>query len=138
MRRLRLRKNVKVEVIERHHDTERGKGFALQAGITYLSTNPPEVVVVLDADCQFEIGSVEALAKMTAASQRPCQCRNLIRFPDNFWQRIDDLCVCVFSQELGSPTRTCLSGMPVLLTGTGMAFPWQQIAKRPIGIRRNS
>jgi cellulose synthase/poly-beta-1,6-N-acetylglucosamine synthase-like glycosyltransferase len=42
------------EVIERQDQENRGKGFALDFGIKFLARNPPEVVVVVDADCTVE------------------------------------------------------------------------------------
>ena len=38
------------EVSERHHASDKGKGFALAHGIAKLAAQPPDVVVVLDAD----------------------------------------------------------------------------------------
>ncbi len=41
------------EVIERHDETNIGKGHALDFGIRHLSAAPPEVVIVVDADCRL-------------------------------------------------------------------------------------
>jgi hypothetical protein len=40
-----------VEVLERHDTQNRGKGFALAAGVAHLAADPPDVVIVFDADC---------------------------------------------------------------------------------------
>src|SRR5262245_17055169 len=37
------------EVIDRHDLQRRGKGFALDHGIKHLSSNPPEILIVIDA-----------------------------------------------------------------------------------------
>ena len=38
-------------MIKRHDLDKRGKGFALDFGVRYLAKSPPDVVVVIDADC---------------------------------------------------------------------------------------
>ena len=40
------------EVLERHEPTKVGKGYALDFGIRHLSLDPPEIVIVIDADCK--------------------------------------------------------------------------------------
>ncbi|NJP18402.1 MAG: glycosyltransferase, partial [Hydrococcus sp. CRU_1_1] len=40
-----------VTVIERENSQHRGKGYALDYGLQFLETNPPEIVVTVDADC---------------------------------------------------------------------------------------
>ncbi|MEO6118556.1 MAG: glycosyltransferase family 2 protein, partial [Methylotenera sp.] len=49
------------EVIERHDTTKRGKGFALDFGIHYLSQNPLDVVIIIDADCILEANALKPL-----------------------------------------------------------------------------
>jgi cellulose synthase/poly-beta-1,6-N-acetylglucosamine synthase-like glycosyltransferase len=39
------------ETIERHDPARRGKGYALDFGVRYLTLAPPEVVIIVDADC---------------------------------------------------------------------------------------
>lgn len=118
------------EVVERHHATERGKGFALAFGRDHLATSavPPDVVVVLDADCRLAPGSVEALAAACACG-RPVQAVNLIA-PDlgagpmtqisGFAMVVKNLYRSRGMQRLGGAA---------LLTGTGMAFPWPLFAR---------
>ena len=52
-------------VLEREDSVNRGKGYALDFGIQYLASHPsevpPEVVVVVDADCWVESGSLDKL-----------------------------------------------------------------------------
>jgi len=40
------------QVIERSDTTRRGKGYALDFGVRHLGTDAPDVVVIVDADCQ--------------------------------------------------------------------------------------
>src|SRR5215831_6708425 len=42
-----------VEVIVRADPARRGKGYALEFGVRHLSLNPPDVVVIMDADCRL-------------------------------------------------------------------------------------
>src|SRR5215213_9956494 len=39
------------EVLERHDLTRHGKGYALDWGIQHLRGDPPDVLVIIDADC---------------------------------------------------------------------------------------
>src|SRR5205085_486900 len=67
------------EVAERHDDNRRGKGFALDFGIKHLAADPPEVVIVIDADTEVGVGSIDILA--AAAATRPAQAMNLLDPP---------------------------------------------------------
>ena len=42
------------EVVERHDPDKRGKGYALDFGIRHLALDPPEVVIIIDADCRLK------------------------------------------------------------------------------------
>src|SRR5258706_13105409 len=39
------------EVVERNDPTKWGKGYALDWGVRHLSSNPPEIIMIVDADC---------------------------------------------------------------------------------------
>ena len=41
-------------VVERNDTERRGKAYALDFGVRYLETEPPDVVAVIDADCSVE------------------------------------------------------------------------------------
>ena len=118
-----------VEVIERHDPDRRGKGYALAFGRDYLAANdPPEVVLVLDADCRLLPGSVEALAETAQRERRPAQAINLIS-PDltaSPMVQISGFAMLVknFFRSRGMQRL----GGAALLTGTGMAFPWSLYA----------
>src|SRR5262249_54386900 len=51
-----------VNVIENRDPEPRGKGHALQLGVSSLEREPPDVVVVIDADCVVAPGSVGRIA----------------------------------------------------------------------------
>jgi cellulose synthase/poly-beta-1,6-N-acetylglucosamine synthase-like glycosyltransferase len=115
------------EAIERHDPVARGKGHALAFGRDHLALRPkpPEVVIVLDADCRLAPGSIEALgAAIARAPGGPAQAVNLIAA---------DLTASPMTQIAGFAmvvkNRFRSRGMQrmggaALLTGTGMAFPW--------------
>ena len=120
------------EVVERFNSTQRGKGFALEAGVRYLSTNPPDVVVVLDADCELDTGSIDALARAVTTSGRPCQARNLLRLPKNAGPEASVSTFAFLVKNWVRPRALQRIGLPVLLNGTGMAFPWNIIEGAPL------
>ena len=111
-------------VIVRDDPTRRGKGFALAAAREFLRGDPPDVVVVLDADCRIDGPSLRALSTAAAGSQRACQAVNLLA-PDlgapavvqisNFAFMIKNLVRQRGLQRLAGRAH---------LTGTGMALPW--------------
>jgi len=59
------------EVIEARDVSRGGKPDALKAGLRWLDANPPEVVVVIDADCTVSKGAVRTLATQVHMRQRP-------------------------------------------------------------------
>jgi len=67
------------EVIERHDVEQRGKGHALASAADHLAADPPDVFMVLDADCVIDRASLRALIDEAARSGRPCQSINLLR-----------------------------------------------------------
>lgn len=112
------------EVSERHHAQEKGKGFALAHGITQLTDSPPEVVVVLDADCAVDGDAIETLVVQAHARQRPIQARYDMLAPHGagLKQRM-----AAFAWDFRGRFRAegfRRAGLPCQLMGSGMAFPW--------------
>lgn len=120
-------------VLERVDETRRGKGYALDYGLRLLASAPPAAVVVVDADCRFRMGSLRRLATEAIAQQRPVQAVYLIERPANPSLKES---VSLFSfkvKNLVRPLGMARLGLPCLLTGTGMAFPWKILAKTDLG-----
>ena len=69
------------EVIERFDPERRGKGYALDFGVRHLRSNPPDVVIVIDADCQVGEGAIDRLARICAEADRPVQALYLMHAP---------------------------------------------------------
>ena len=61
------------EVLERSDRERRGKGYALDFGVRHIERNPPEVVLIIDADCTVESGAIERVVRLCLATGRPVQ-----------------------------------------------------------------
>lgn len=122
-----------VEVVERFNTEKRGKGFALEAGVLYLERSPPDVVIILDADCEFDLGSVLSLVSTVQTTSRPCQARNLVRLPQNPGPEASVSTFAFLVKNWVRPRALQLLKLPIALNGTGMAFPWDLIREAPLG-----
>jgi glycosyltransferase involved in cell wall biosynthesis len=119
-------------VIERNSQAERGKGYALAFGRDHLRLDPPDVVMVLDADCLPQGDCVRILASAAMQSGRPVQASNLI-VPDlgaSAMVQISSFAFLVknFVRQRGLARL----GPGAVLTGTGMAFPWAIFETAPL------
>jgi len=120
--------NSNAHVIERVDERYTGKGYALDAGIREFEKDPPEVIIVIDADCEMTEGTIDNLAKKALYLQRPTQAVYLIRSrgkPSSNYEIFGQFAWIVknWVRPLG---LNCL-GLPCMLTGSGMAFPWPVI-----------
>ena len=116
------------DVIERFDPDRRGKGFALSFGREHLALDPPQVVVVLDADCAFVPGTLAALAAV-AAEGSPAQAVNLL-FPDRTAPPLVQISnFAMLVKNLVRARATTRLGGAALLTGTGMAFDWKTFSE---------
>jgi cellulose synthase/poly-beta-1,6-N-acetylglucosamine synthase-like glycosyltransferase len=146
----------RAEVLERHDAARLGKGYALAAGVDALRAGPPDVVVIVDADCRPGPGAIDQLARTAAITNRPVQAAYALDPPTAAGSR---------QQAAGSNTRDSSSlpaahcllpgtarlsawafrvknvvrprglrrlGLPCLLTGSGMAFPWRLLRDAPL------
>jgi cellulose synthase/poly-beta-1,6-N-acetylglucosamine synthase-like glycosyltransferase len=115
------------EVIERSDPVRRGKGYALDFGVQYLKSDPPELLVILDADCQLADGALEQLATASVRSGRPAQALYLMHAAANAgrMQKIAAFAWVVKNQVRAAGLHEL--GLPCQLMGTGMAFPWPAI-----------
>lgn len=118
-----------VTVLERYDATHRGKGYALDFGLKFLAKNPPDVVVMIDADCTITPNTISTLAQKAIAHQQPIQALYLMETPS---QPLPKDCISALAflvRNQVRPQGLAQLGFPCLLTGTGMAFPWSVIAK---------
>jgi glycosyltransferase involved in cell wall biosynthesis len=118
------------EVIARSDTSRRGKGYALDFGVRHLAEDPPDVVVVIDADCRTSSGCIARIASLSAASGRPVQARYVINPPEG--ARSLYLSMASFAWRVKNLVRPlgCLRlGLGCQLMGTGMAVPWSLIGR---------
>jgi cellulose synthase/poly-beta-1,6-N-acetylglucosamine synthase-like glycosyltransferase len=115
------------EVIERQDPTRIGKGYALDFGISHLSSDPPDVVIIIDADCRLGPEAISHLASACAATRRPAQALYLMTTPEE--SQINHQ-VAEFAWRVKNwlrPLGLSALGMPCQLMGTGMAIPWDVV-----------
>jgi cellulose synthase/poly-beta-1,6-N-acetylglucosamine synthase-like glycosyltransferase len=115
------------EVIERHDPDRRGKGFALDFGIHFLAQNPPEVAVIIDADCIVEHNALSKLVAYAAHRNRPVQCLYLMFSPNEKGLKGQIAEFAWVVKNLVRPLGYARLGLPCQLMGSGMAFPWSAI-----------
>jgi cellulose synthase/poly-beta-1,6-N-acetylglucosamine synthase-like glycosyltransferase len=118
------------EVVERTDAERRGKGHALSFGAKVLAENPPDAVVVMDADCRVEQGTLRQLAARALDAGRPVQAVYLMHAPAR--GGLSGVSAFAFLvRNLVRPAGLDRLGMPCQLTGTGMAFPWPVFRDAP-------
>ena len=122
------------EVTERQDATHRGKGHALAHGRAMLAADPPEVVIVLDADCVPEPGAMARLAHNAAVTGRPVQASYLIEPCPTASPMIQISGFAFLVKNLVRQAGLARMGAPVVLTGSGMAFPWADFVAAPLAI----
>ena len=118
------------EVAVRNDPERRGKGYALAFGVRHLVDAPPDVVVVLDADCRLDPGSLETVAARAHATGRPVQAAYEMLLPHGAVS--PGLAIAGFAFKVKNgvrPSGLARLGLPCQLMGTGMALPWAAIEK---------
>jgi len=122
-----------VDVISRQDEHRRGKGYALEFGVEHISHNPPEVVVVIDADCIISAGTLSMLAREARRLNRPVQGLYLMSSPPGSGvnMRIAEFAFTLKNQI--RPMGLLAMGLPCQLMGSGMAFPYPLIRTASLG-----
>jgi cellulose synthase/poly-beta-1,6-N-acetylglucosamine synthase-like glycosyltransferase len=111
-------------VVERFSTDHRGKGYALDYGLSQLQHNPPDVVILMDADCDSDPNTIALLANHALASQRPVQANYLIEQPPTTSLKGVISAFAIKVKNFVRPLGLEQLGLPCLLTGTGIALPW--------------
>ncbi|MBE9170850.1 glycosyltransferase family 2 protein [Pleurocapsales cyanobacterium LEGE 06147] len=114
-------------VIERQNSQQQGKGYALDYGLQFLEADPPEVVCLVDADCTVKENTIAKIAQLAKTANKPVQATYLIE--PSAYQGTKDIIstLAIRIKNLVRPYGLARLGLPCLLTGSGMAFPWQLI-----------
>lgn len=119
-------------VLERHDLHRRGKGYALDYGLRFMEVDPPDVVVMMDADCIVHPGAIERIACVASTLRRPVQANYRMAPPANPEPKDLISALAVIVNNLVRPTGLVRLGWPCPLQGTGMAFPWAIIREVPL------
>jgi cellulose synthase/poly-beta-1,6-N-acetylglucosamine synthase-like glycosyltransferase len=115
------------EVIERNDRARIGKGYALDRGIAHLTGYPPDIVVMIDADCRLADGVLTRLASVCSVTCRPVQALYVMTAPE---ESAINFRVAEFAWRVRNwvrPLGLSALDLPCQLMGTGMAFPWNVI-----------
>lgn len=117
-------RKVGATVVERQDADRRGKGYALAFGVDALREDPPEVVVVVDADCTVSDGAIAQVAARSQETACPVQMLYLMQAPPGAGLRIRILGFAWLVKNQVRPTGAYRLGGACHLMGTGMAIPW--------------
>ncbi len=112
-------------VIERENATLRGKGYALDFGVRHLGADAPEIVIVVDADCELGAGSIDRLARLCRETARPVQALYLMHAGPGAGLKMKIAEFAYAVKNRVRPLGLRRLGLPCQLMGTGMAFPWE-------------
>jgi cellulose synthase/poly-beta-1,6-N-acetylglucosamine synthase-like glycosyltransferase len=120
-----------VEVLDCEDSGRSGKPAALCAGLAALDGDPPEVVVILDADCSVGPEALPRLARCAAGTRQPCMgAYELYAPPDGGWFALVSSEACWIKNVL-RPRGLHRLGLPCLINGSGVAAPFRLL--RDIG-----
>jgi cellulose synthase/poly-beta-1,6-N-acetylglucosamine synthase-like glycosyltransferase len=117
-------------VLERQDPNRRGKGYAMDFGLRTLEAQraqTPDVVIFLDADCEISQASLDLLVSQAMATGRPIQAVYLMGSPPKPHPKHLVSAFAFKVKNLVRPLGLSRFGLPSMLMGTGMAFPWQAI-----------
>ena len=119
-----IARSLGVRTVERNDPERRGKGFALDFGRQELAKSPPDVVIVIDADCTTDAASIAALAGLCMTSGRPGQAINLQTASLDGPPTVQLSTFAFFVKNVIRQRALQRLAGQVHLLGTGMAFPW--------------
>jgi cellulose synthase/poly-beta-1,6-N-acetylglucosamine synthase-like glycosyltransferase len=117
--------------IERRDPSRVGKGHAISFALQHLDADPPEVVILVDADCRVSRGGLSILARRAARLGRPVQAEYLIAAPRDASPLVVVGALAILVRNRVRPRGLRWLGLPCHLTGSGMAFPWLVLRHAP-------
>jgi cellulose synthase/poly-beta-1,6-N-acetylglucosamine synthase-like glycosyltransferase len=117
--------NMSVEVIERNDHARRGKGYALDFARQHLRADPPDIVIIIDADCAARPGSIERLIQRCTETGRPCQAAYIQTPTPDSTPALQLSTFAFFIKNVVRQRALQRIAGRVHLLGTGMAFPWR-------------
>lgn len=119
-----ISRSMGAEVLERSSTEHRGKGYALDFGLKYLEQEPPDLVAIVDADCELEAKALTHLKQQVLETGLPAQAVYLFEQPaiSSTKDKISSFALKV--KNLIRPLGLHQLGLSYSLVGTGMGFPW--------------
>lgn len=120
------------QVTERHDTLRRGKGYALAHGVDCLRADPPEVLMVVDADCLLSANALDVAARSVMQHAAPVQLLNLMEAEPGASLRHRILEFAMLVKNKVRPLGMARLGGACHLMGTGMALPWALVAQAPL------
>jgi cellulose synthase/poly-beta-1,6-N-acetylglucosamine synthase-like glycosyltransferase len=119
-----LARRAGADVVERFDADRRGKGFALDFAKRTLASAPPDVAIIMDADCVPDPHGIERLIGACAATGRPCQAIYLQKPALGGSPVVQLSTFAFFIKNVVRQRALQRTAGRVHLLGTGMAFPW--------------
>lgn len=120
-----------VSVIERNDQISQGKGYALAYGLNCIE-QPSEVLVIIDADCLVQPDFLSKIAREVMRTMRPVQAVYVMEQTSSSNPKNLVSALAFKIKNLVRPKGLARLGLPCLLTGSGMAFPWSVIRHAPL------
>lgn len=121
------------EVIEVKDDGTGGKPAALIAGLGSLDTDPASIVVIVDADCSVERGTLAALVAAVHASGKPAMGSYLFSPARPGDPRATMSSLAIHLKNHIRPLGLSCLGLPCLINGSGSAYPFAAVRRAPHG-----
>lgn len=119
----RLAAELGARVVVRDEPERHGKGYAIERGLEAMQGDPPDVVVILDADCRIDAFSLRRIADLAYDKNRPAQAEyTMAPSSSGLLSRVGAFAFAV--RNIVRPRGMKRLGFPVHLAGTGMAFPY--------------
>lgn len=119
-------------VLERFDGDRRGKGFALAHGRDWLNKEPPDCVIVFDADCTTDAISLEDLVGFSAVRAAVVQSAYAFEPDHSLAAKVQISNFALWVKNIVRQRGVHRLGGSAILTGTGMAFPWAVFAELPL------
>jgi cellulose synthase/poly-beta-1,6-N-acetylglucosamine synthase-like glycosyltransferase len=115
-------------VWQRDDPERRGKGYALNFAWKQLADSPPDVVVCIDADCDPGVDCIATIAQLAFERRRPVQAGYTMYAPSGTSGLAHVSALAVYVKNVVRPRGLQWLRVPCLLTGSGMAFPWEALS----------
>lgn len=114
-------------VFERRDPMRQGKSYALGDAVRWMQQDPPEVFVVIDADCIAHPGAIDALARVAYSSHGPVQAKYTLQMPSDI-NAVRHIATFAFLiKNFVRPLGLQRLGLGCLLNGSGMAFVYDVV-----------